>query len=44
MTAKYRIAAIRLAEKLNSNLEYAKRLGICFSNGKNKNVSEKRKS
>ena len=43
MTAKHRIAAIRLAEKLNRNPEYAKHLGICFSGTKNQNVSENRK-
>lgn len=34
MTAKHRIAAIRLSQKLDSNSEYAEYIGVRIVNGK----------
>ena len=40
MTVKNRIAAIRLANRLERNPEYAKMIGVSVVNGKVENIEE----
>lgn len=40
LTVKNRIAAIRLANRLERNPEYAKMIGLSVVNGKVKNIEE----